>query len=151
MNTLLHQVEMLNRFTSEEGEGKDYDRAVTYCTNILTNCPASVHHSVLKCEYLLRANKLKEACTFSNELMLNQDMKNVPLVKCWRGRGWAQSCCRWRVRPKPSWRCATRAMLRRAGVFMAHRVLWWERSCSGAMIGWSRRWIGREPDSRKFF
>lgn len=54
MNTLLHQVEMLNRFTSDDSD-KDYDRAVTYCTNILTNCPASVQHSVLKCEYLLRA------------------------------------------------------------------------------------------------
>lgn len=85
MNTLLHQVEMLNRFTSDESDS-DYDRAVTYCSNILTNCPASVQHSVLKCEYLLRAYKLKEAGTFSNDLMRNPDMMHVPLVKCWRGR-----------------------------------------------------------------
>lgn len=85
MNTLLHQVDMLNRFTSDEND-KDYERAVTYCTNILTNCPASVHHSVLKCEYLLRAYQLKEASSFSNDLMRNPDMMNVPLVKCWRGR-----------------------------------------------------------------
>ena len=85
MNTITHQLEMLDRFVADTSD-QDYDRAVTYCSNILTNCPASVHHAVLKCEYLLRAYKLKEANTFSADLMKNPDMMGVPLVKCWRGR-----------------------------------------------------------------
>ena len=59
---------------------------MVYCSNILTNCPVSVEHNSLKCEYLLRAYKLKEAVDFSKELMNNPDMMNVPLIKCWRGR-----------------------------------------------------------------
>lgn len=34
----------------------------------------------------MRAYKLKEAKSFSAELMSNPDMMNNPLVKCWRGR-----------------------------------------------------------------
>jgi len=84
VNTVIHQLEMLRKFTAEEGT--DYERAVVYCSNILTNCPVSPEHNALKCEYLLRSNQLKEACTFSNDLMNNPDMMNVPLIMCWRGR-----------------------------------------------------------------
>jgi len=85
MNTVLHQREMIDRFTSDPN-ASDYDRAVTYCSNILTNCPASIRHNALKCEYLLRAWQLKEANKFSNELMLNPGMACIPLIQCWRGR-----------------------------------------------------------------
>ena len=54
MNTVLLQLEKLDSFVSDPGN-TDYDRAVTYCTNILTNCPGSVQHNALKCEYLLRS------------------------------------------------------------------------------------------------
>lgn len=40
----------------------------------------------MKCEYLLRANRLKDAATFSLQLTKNPDMMNVPLIKCWRAR-----------------------------------------------------------------
>lgn len=85
MQTLTHQLAMLDRFTQDESD-TDFDRAVTYCTNILASCPASVTHNALKCEYLLRAYKLKEASQFSNDLMKDPDMMNVPLIQCWRGR-----------------------------------------------------------------
>lgn len=85
INTVIHQLDMLQRFTNDESD-KDYDRAVVYCSNILTNCPASVEHCALKCEYLLRSHQLKEASKFSNELGTNPDMANVPLIMCWRGR-----------------------------------------------------------------
>lgn len=85
MNTLIHQLQMLERFTADDSD-QDYDRAVTYCSNILATCPASVRHNTLKCEYLLRAFQLKEAVKFSGELMQNPDMKDVPLIKCWHGR-----------------------------------------------------------------
>ena len=85
MNTVLHQTEMLQRFTQDSND-TDYERAVTYCTNILATCPDSVQHNVLKCEYLLRAYKMKEAGQFSNDLMQNPVMQQVPIIKCWRGR-----------------------------------------------------------------
>ena len=85
VNTVIHQLEMLQRFTADESD-TDYERAVVYCSNILTNCPASPEHCALKCEYLLRSNQLKEAMSFSNDLMNNPDMMNVPLIMCWRGR-----------------------------------------------------------------
>jgi len=40
----------------------------------------------MKCEYLLRANRLKDAVAFSLQLTKNPDMMNVPLIKCWRAR-----------------------------------------------------------------
>lgn len=48
--------------------------------------PAAANYAAMKCEYLLRALKLKEAKDFSAELMKNPDMMNSPLIKCWRGR-----------------------------------------------------------------
>lgn len=85
MNTVLHQQSNLDSFLSD-ASNTDYDRAVTYCTNILTNCPASVAHNVLKCEYLLRSHQLKEAVKFSADLMQNPELMTVPLIQCWRGR-----------------------------------------------------------------
>mmetsp|Transcript_4857 Transcript_4857/g.6431 ORF Transcript_4857/g.6431 Transcript_4857/m.6431 type:complete len:171 (+) Transcript_4857:427-939(+) len=85
MTTLNHMLNLLDRFTNDTSD-QDYDRAVTYCTNILTSCPAAPGYAAMKCEYLLRALKLKEAKEFSAELMKNPDMMNSPLVKCWRGR-----------------------------------------------------------------
>ena len=76
---------MIAKFGNDESD-TDYERAVGYCTSILTNCPASVQHSALKCEYLLRAYKLKEASTFSSELMKDPDMQSSPLIMSWRGR-----------------------------------------------------------------
>lgn len=70
---------MIEQFTSDPNN-TDYDRAVTYCTNILTNCPASVPHNALKCEYLLLSHQLKEAAKFSNDLMQNPEMRMVPLI-----------------------------------------------------------------------
>ena len=83
--TVIHQLEMLEKFTADQSD-TDYARAVVYCSNILTNCPVSIEHCALKCEYLLRANQMKEASKFSNELMQNPDMMDVPLIKSWRGR-----------------------------------------------------------------
>ena len=85
MNQVLHQMQMIDRFTRDETD-TDYIRAVTYCTNILANAPASITHCALKCEYLLRSYQLKEAVSFSKDLMENPDMMNVPLIKCWRAR-----------------------------------------------------------------
>jgi len=75
---------MIDKFNSEED--KDYERAVGYCDSILTNCPASVFHICLKCENLLKANKLKEAQDFSSELMKRPDTCNVPMIITWRGK-----------------------------------------------------------------
>jgi len=52
----------------------------------MTTCPAAPFYAAKKCEYLLRALKLKEARDFSAELMKNPDMMDAPLIKCWRGR-----------------------------------------------------------------
>lgn len=76
---------MIDKFGKDE-EDTDYSRAVGYCTSILVNCPASVKHASLKCEYLLRSHQLKEAGQFSNECMKNPDMKDNPQMKAWRGR-----------------------------------------------------------------
>jgi len=75
---------MIDKFNSEEDQ--NFDRAVGYCDSILNNCPASVFHIVLKCENLLKANKLKEAGDFSKELMNRPDTCNVPLIMTWRGK-----------------------------------------------------------------
>lgn len=85
MDTVLHQTAMIDKFGQNEDD-KDYDRVVGYCTSILTNCPASVRLSALKIEYLLLANKLKEASTFSNDLIKDPEMGVVPLLMSWRGR-----------------------------------------------------------------
>lgn len=85
MTTLTHMLNLLERFANDVND-KDYERAVTYCTNILTNCPAAPNYAAMKCEYLLRALRLKDAKDFSAELMKNPDMMNAPLIKCWRGR-----------------------------------------------------------------
>jgi len=78
-------IALLDRFANDAND-KDYDRAVTYCNNIMESCPAAANFAAQKCEYLLRALRLKEAKEFSAELMKNPDMMNVPLIKCWRGR-----------------------------------------------------------------
>ena len=52
----------------------DFEKAVNYCTSILVNCPYSIHHNCLKVEYMLRANQMKEANKFTNELMMRQSM-----------------------------------------------------------------------------
>jgi len=75
---------MIDKFNSDEDQ--DHERAVGYCDSILTNCPASVFHICLKCEQLLKANKLKEANEFSSELMKRPDTCNVPLIISWCGR-----------------------------------------------------------------
>jgi len=85
MDTVVYQLDMIDRFTKDEN-ATDYDRAVTYCSNILTNCPASIRHNALKCEYLLRASHLAEASKFSKDLMSNPDMAPVPLIQSWMGR-----------------------------------------------------------------
>lgn len=85
MTTLTHMLNLLERFANDVND-KDYERAVTYCTNIMANCPAAPNYAAMKCEYLLRALRLKDAKDFSAELMKNPDMMNVPLIKCWRGR-----------------------------------------------------------------
>ena len=46
----------------------------------------SIYHTSLKCEYLLRACKLKEATKYTSELMNRSDTCNIPLIICWRGR-----------------------------------------------------------------
>ena len=85
LETVEHQASMIEKFGRDE-QDTDYARAVGYCTSILQNCPASIHHAALKCEYLLRAHQLKEASQFSNECMKNPDMMHNPLIKAWRGR-----------------------------------------------------------------
>ena len=85
MSTLIHMIALLDRFANDSND-KDYDRAVTYCNNIMDSCPASSNYAAMKCEYLLRALRLKDAKDFSAELMKNPDMKDVPLIKCWRAR-----------------------------------------------------------------
>jgi len=54
---------MIDKFNSEEDQ--NFDRAVGYCDSILNNCPASFFHIGLKCENLLKANKLQEANEYS--------------------------------------------------------------------------------------
>lgn len=85
MDTVLHQTAMIDKFGQNEDD-KDYDRVVGYCNSILTNCPASSKLCATKIEYLLLANKLKEANTFSNDLMKDAEMGVVPLLMAWRGR-----------------------------------------------------------------
>jgi len=79
LDTVIHQASMITKFGSDESDN-DYNRAVGYCTSILTNCPASVTHSALKCEYLLRAFQLKEASSFSSGLMQDPDLSGSPLI-----------------------------------------------------------------------
>ena len=76
---------LLERFTTDEND-QDFERAVTYCTNIMTSCPAAPKYAAMKCEYLLRALNMKEAKEFSAILMKNPDMMNAPIIKCWRAR-----------------------------------------------------------------
>ena len=46
-------------------EKADYDTAVSYLDQILTECVQSEPHAFQKLEYLLRASKLSDAMTYS--------------------------------------------------------------------------------------
>jgi DnaJ homolog subfamily C member 7 len=85
METVLHQQGQIDKFGTQTDD-IDYDKAVGYCTSILTNCPASILHACLKCEYLLRNNQLKECSKFTSELMQKADMAQNPRIISWRGR-----------------------------------------------------------------
>ena len=85
MDTVNHQNEKIEQYGNTPGDC-DYTKAVSYCTSILQNCTHSVKFNVLKIQYLLLANEMKEANKFSNELMNRQSMQDEPLIMCWRGR-----------------------------------------------------------------
>jgi len=67
-------------------DDQDFDKAVGYCSSILTNCPESVDHVCMKIEFQLKAWKLKEASSFTAECMKRPTMMNVPKIIAWRGR-----------------------------------------------------------------
>lgn len=67
-------------------EDIDYDKAASYCNSILKNCPASVHYACLRIEYLLRSNQLKEAETFSQEVLKRPELNPSSRLNSWRGR-----------------------------------------------------------------
>ena len=78
---------MIDKYGSGDvgmSEDQDYEKAASYCSSILKNCPASLNFAYLKIEYLLRSYQLKEADTYSSELYNSNE--NVPGVMSWRGR-----------------------------------------------------------------
>jgi tetratricopeptide (TPR) repeat protein len=87
MDEVTHQDQMIERYGAGDAgmsEDQDYDKAVSYCTSILKNCPSSLSYAYKKIEYLLRSNQLKEADSYSSELYKSHE--NVPGVMSWRGR-----------------------------------------------------------------
>ena len=67
-------------------ENNDYEAAAKYVGYIIAECPASVKHYSLKCEYLLRAHNLSEAQSFSNDMIKNSLVKRNPKIIGWRGK-----------------------------------------------------------------
>lgn len=55
-------------------EDIDYEKAASYCNSIMKNCPGSVHYACLKIENLLRSNQLKEADTFSVDVLKKPEL-----------------------------------------------------------------------------
>lgn len=57
-----------------------------YLTQVLVDCPASLSHTILKLECLLRAANVKEALAFTEILLRNQHLNNNSKIIEWRGR-----------------------------------------------------------------
>lgn len=63
---------MINKYGADDlgmNEDIDYDKAASYCTSILKNCPLAIEYMGLRIQYLLRSNQLKEADAYSKELL----------------------------------------------------------------------------------
>ena len=63
----LENVQNQERVVARHIEKSDYDTAINYLDQILSECVQSESHSYLKLEYLLRASKLSEAVTYSQQ------------------------------------------------------------------------------------
>lgn len=88
METVLHQRQMIEKYGGGDvgmSEDQDFEKAVGYCTSILSNCPDSIYYTCMKIEMLLKAMNLKEAATFSAEAIKRPEL-NTPQVLAWRGR-----------------------------------------------------------------
>lgn len=67
-------------------EDIDYNKAASYCNSLLKNCPLAVHYICLRIQYLLKSNQLKEADTFSAEVLTRAEIPNNSSLNTWRAR-----------------------------------------------------------------
>jgi tetratricopeptide (TPR) repeat protein len=72
------------RVVARHVEKGDFETAVTYLDQVLQECALSESHAYLKLEYLLRASKLAEAVTYSQQAALL--FKASPRIQGMRGR-----------------------------------------------------------------
>lgn len=83
---LLENIANLERVVQRQVENNDFASAAEYTSQILGECPESVHHASLKIEYMLKASQLEDAVKYTEQLMRNPDFKKVPVIQGWRGR-----------------------------------------------------------------
>jgi predicted Zn-dependent protease len=76
----------LERVVQRSLEKSDFTTCVEYLTQILDLCPASVNHSVLKIECLLKNSQLTDALAFTEKLVSSSHFNNNPVILGWRGR-----------------------------------------------------------------
>jgi len=67
-------------------EDIDYEKAASYCSSILKNCPLSIDYICLRIEYLLKSNQLKEAETFSADILKRPELPYSSKLNAWRAR-----------------------------------------------------------------
>lgn len=73
MEEVIHKRNMIEKCGAEDNgmtDGDiDYEKAASYCKNILSNCPLATKYMCLRIFYLLKSNQLEEAMTFSKEIL----------------------------------------------------------------------------------
>ncbi len=67
-------------------EDIDYEKAASYCNSLLKNCPNSIHYMCLRIMYLLKSNQLKEADSFSAEVLTRKELPSNSMLNSWRAR-----------------------------------------------------------------
>lgn len=86
MDEVLHQAAMIEKYGEVKYNDIDYTKAASYCNSILKNCKASVHYICLRIEYLLKSFQLKEAETFSEEVLKRPEIQPDSKLNAIRAR-----------------------------------------------------------------
>lgn len=89
MDEVIHQKTMIEKCGAEDkgmNEDIDYEKAASYCNSLLKNCPSSIHYMCLRIMFLLKSNQLKEADTFSAEVLTRPELPYSSKLNSWRAR-----------------------------------------------------------------
>lgn len=89
MDEVIHQAQMIEKCGAEDqgmNEDIDYEKAASYCNSILKNCPLASYYMCQKIYFLLKSNQLKEAETYSKQLLERPEIPYNSQLNSWRAR-----------------------------------------------------------------